>query len=76
VIEHPVEVLSRWLDNDEYTASFLIITRSQKAAAESAGALPPGSLDYVEQSLKNSQDFEVFYSNEDAIIFTLSRQQQ
>ena len=72
VIEQPVEVLSRWLDNDQYSATYLIITRSQKNAVEALGTLPPGSLDNLEQSLRESSEFEILFSNQDAAIYILS----
>jgi hypothetical protein len=72
LLDHPVDILSRWMSNDRYTAAYLIITRSQKAEVDALGVMPPGSLDKIEQALEQSPEFKVIYSNEDASIFVLS----
>jgi hypothetical protein len=51
--------------------SYLIITRSQKAAVDVLGKGPPGSLARLEDALTQSRDFKVIYANQDARIFTL-----
>jgi hypothetical protein len=71
LIDHPVETLSRWMSNDSYSASYLIITRSQKAEVDALGVMPRGSLDKIEQALEQSPEFKVIYFNEDASIFVL-----
>ena len=48
---HPVELFSRWLDNDRYAATYLIITRSQKATVDILGLMPVGALDAIERYL-------------------------
>jgi hypothetical protein len=72
IIDNPVEVLSRWMDNKRYPRAFLIITRSQKADVDALGMMPAGSLDGIEQSLLRSRKFQVTYGNEDAKIFVLT----
>ncbi len=72
VIDHPVEVLSRWMDNTRYPATYLIITRSQKAENDMVGEMPAGSLEGIEQALMQSREFKVVYGNEDAKIFVLA----
>lgn len=72
LIGSPVETLSRWMSNDAYSRTYLIITRSQKAEVDALGVMPPGSLDKVEQALKHSPEFKVIFSNRDASIFVLS----
>jgi hypothetical protein len=72
VIDHPVEVLSRWMNNRQYSAAYLIITRSQKAESDMLGVMPAGSLDRIEQALMQSREFKVIYGNEDAKIFVLA----
>lgn len=73
VIADPVKVLSTWLRNDQYTATYLLITRSQKAAVNGLAVLPPGSLDAIEQALLNSPEFIVVFRNADAVIFTAAQ---
>jgi hypothetical protein len=73
VVDDPVTVLARWLDNDKYAATYLLITRSQKAEVDQLSPLPPGSLDKIEQALLKSPEFRVVFRNEDAIIFALAQ---
>jgi hypothetical protein len=75
LIDHPVETLLNWMSDDRYSATYLIITRSQKAEVDVLGVMPPGSLDKIEQALKQSPEFKVIYSNKDASIFVLSNHQ-
>ena len=72
VINHPVETLSRWMENDEYSAAYLIITRSMKAETQAIGQMPPASLEKIETALLQSPDFEVVFGNRDAKVFTLA----
>jgi hypothetical protein len=73
VIDDPVTVLARWLDNETYAATYLILTRSQKSEVDELSPLPPGSLDKIEQALLKSPEFRIVYRNEDAIIFALAQ---
>jgi hypothetical protein len=50
----------------------LTITRSQKAEVSDLGLMPPHSLRKIEDSLMRSSDFEIWYRNRDAVIFTLA----
>ncbi len=72
LVADPVTTLSRWLDNDDYAATYLIITRSQKAEIDAFSGMPPGSLDAIQAVLQESPQFEVIYSNADAVIFNLA----
>jgi hypothetical protein len=72
VINHPVDTLSRWMENDEYSAAYLIITRSMKAETQAIGQMPPASLEKIETALLQSPDFEVVFGNRDAKVFTLA----
>ncbi|HSD84069.1 MAG TPA: hypothetical protein VLG46_09435, partial [Anaerolineae bacterium] len=73
VVADPVTVLKRWLDNDKYAATYLILTRSQKNEVDELSPLPPGSIDKIEQALLKSPEFRIVYRNEDAVIFALAR---
>jgi hypothetical protein len=72
VINRPVETLSRWMANEEYAATYLIITRSMKAETQATGQMPPSALEKVESALLESTEFEVVFGNEDAKVFVLS----
>jgi hypothetical protein len=71
ILNDPVEVLADWLDNERYSRTFLIITRSQKAYIDAVGVMPPGSLDDIERALIQSDQLEIVFANEDATIFRL-----
>jgi hypothetical protein len=80
VVVQPADVLSEWIRdgkyqwvrNEEYSAVYVVITRSQKAFVDLLGFMPRGSLDYIEQSLVQDERFEMIYGNEDAKIFSFS----
>jgi hypothetical protein len=72
VVENPTDTLALWMSDDAYSASYLIITRSQKIDVDALGLMPPGSLDRIEQALIDDPGFTVIYSNPDASIFVLT----
>jgi hypothetical protein len=72
VLRDPVTVLATWMDNSRYAASYLIITSSQKVEVDMTGAMPPGSLEYIERVLLASPKFKPIFQNEDAVIFVLA----
>ncbi len=53
----------------DYTAAYLVITRSQIAQAEMTGSLPADWATTIENSLSKSPNFRVVYSNQDAVIY-------
>ncbi len=63
-----VNTITRFIENQKHTDAYLIITRSQKAAAELLSGLPPGALDRLENALLKSRKFILVYSNPDAQI--------
>lgn len=74
IMADPVKSFNRWMNNRAYPSSYLIITRSQKAAVEMVGSMPDTySLDAIEAALIESPRFQIIYRNPDAIIFTLDR---
>jgi hypothetical protein len=76
IAENPVEHLHRWMDNDDYTETYLLITRSQKAEVQALGSMPPGSLDAIEDALLDAPQFELIYGNDDAKLFGLKGREQ
>ena len=63
-----VNAIVQFIENQKYANTYLIITRSQKAAAELFSGLPHGALDRLEGALLRSGKFELMYSNPDAQI--------
>lgn len=72
IMADPVQVLSRWMGNENDTAAFLIITRSQKSEVDMVGKMPAGSLERIEKALIQSARFKVLFANADATVFTLA----
>jgi hypothetical protein len=52
-------------------AAYLLLTRSTNAQAEMFQGVPPGVMAQFEQLLRESDRFEIVYSNRDATIFKL-----
>lgn len=73
VIDHPVETLSRWMRNSNYSEAYLIITRSMKAEVDAVGLLPKGALESIEQALLGSREFRVVFDSRDAKVFSLAK---
>jgi hypothetical protein len=67
----PEEVMARWLSDEDYTASYILITRSMKIQTNTLGELPFNMLDNLEKALLASDKFTLFYENEDVRIFIL-----
>ena len=65
----PEAAMYRWMSDDRFAASYLLITRSQKLAEASVPSMPPGLLDEVERALHASPRFEVIRQNSDAVVF-------
>ena len=68
----PVGEMADMMGNRSYAATYLILTRSQKANVEMLGLMPPGALDQLIQALRRSSQFQEIYRNADADIFTLA----
>ncbi len=71
VLNNPVENMKRWMSNDAYADAYLILTRSQEAASEPLGALPPGSMDAMRRALLKAPEFRAIYESDAAVVFTL-----
>lgn len=70
-----LEGLVRTMKDKKYPASYLILTRSQKAAAELYTNWPLGTWERFEEALLASQEFKIVFANEDAKIFVLASDQ-
>ncbi len=65
----PAGTLYRWMTDDRYAASYLVITRSMRNEQQSVPAMPPGLLDRIEAALRGSDRFRVAQSNRDGTVF-------
>ena len=71
VLKNPAAEMKLWMSDEAYTDAYLIITRGQKAEIDLPRTIPSGSLEQIERSLSKSPDFEIFFENEHAVVFTL-----
>ena len=69
VLSHPDKVLGEWMADERYSDAYLIITRSQEAYVNAVGAMPDGSLERIEDLLRQSPNFIVVYDSPDAVVF-------
>jgi hypothetical protein len=72
LLRDPSSVLGRWLENEQYQAAFVVLTRNQKAYVEALGAMPPGALDWIEQALLTSPRFRLVRASGGTKIFALN----
>ena len=72
ILADPVATMTRWMSNEDYSAAYLIITRSQKQENDSLRTMPEGALATIESQLAASPHFQTVFSNEDASVFTLA----
>lgn len=68
----PAAKFAGWFEDPKYADAYVLITRGQKLAVDSGTAMPPGSLDRIEDSLRQSKDFRIAFETRDATVFTLS----
>ena len=73
MLSHPDKVLGEWMADERYSDAYLIITRSQEAYVNAVGAMPDGSLERIENLLRQSPNFIVVYDSPDAVVFKHAR---
>lgn len=76
LIENPERVFERWMSNKQYSAAYIIFTRSQRLMEEALGGFPVGALDEIEQKLQASGKFKIVYENHDARVYVLASRQR
>lgn len=67
----PVSALRELADDEDYTATYFVVTRSQKALVDMTGIMPSGALDRVEAMLIGSPSVALVYRSPDAAVFRL-----
>jgi hypothetical protein len=72
IVADPVAELERWLDDSDYTAAYVLLTRSMEIQTETLGTMPEDGLQHIEASLRASPRFTVLASNADGVVFTLA----
>ena len=73
LLAHPVPVLARWLDNTDYSAAFIILTRNQQAYVDAMGIMPGGGFEKIKQALLASPRFRLVHATSGTMIFTLNQ---
>lgn len=72
ILADPVGTMQRWMSGDDYTDSYLLITRSQEIETELLGTLPHGSVADFRAALEASPVFAEVYAGPDAQVFRLA----
>jgi len=72
MVTDPEEKLFGWMSDTPYAATYLIITRSQKAETEALGEFPGRGLAGIETDLLASDAFHPLFRNRDATVFVLA----
>jgi hypothetical protein len=73
LVDDPVTTFSDIMSPEKHDHAYLMLSRSQAAAVQMTGALPPGALARIEQALTNSPKFTVILRNSDAVVITLTQ---
>jgi hypothetical protein len=69
----PVRVLTRWMDNKDYEAVYIIFTRSQIASVDDVGDQQfSGTMREISKAVIASPSFTVIFQNSDATILELN----
>ena len=71
ILDDPAVVLEGWLSDTKWSATYIIITRSQKAFVDAQHVMRPGSLDKIETALLESRKFVLVKASENAKVFSL-----
>ena len=72
LLANPASVLARWLDNDDYRAAFIILTRNQEAYVNAMGIMPRGGFETIKQALLSSPRFRLVHASGGTMIFALN----
>jgi hypothetical protein len=76
LLQDPATRIAGWMsDTERYNGGFVIITRSQRESVTALGTLLSPTLDRVEQSLLESDEFELVFEDRDARVFAPAGQQ-
>ncbi len=67
--DDPEGLLYRWMTDERYAASYLILTRSMKNEQESVPSMPAGLLDRIDLALRESDRFRILRSNLDGTVW-------
>lgn len=73
ILADPAAVLSRWFREPNWKDGYVIVTRSQRAYVEALGKMPEGALDELVTELAQSPDFQLVFSNDEAVVYRASR---
>lgn len=69
LLADPAGVIREWVSDPRYSARYVVITRGQKLANDSAGPMPVGAVQRIEDALRASPDFAIYAGNRDAVVF-------
>ena len=69
VLADPAGVLGEWLDNEAYSATYLLLTRSMVAATEASGSLPAGGIATIDAALAADPAFVELARNDAGVMW-------
>lgn len=72
ILGDPLDVLGSWLDNPDYSASYLLITRGQLLEVSDIGEFPVSSVLQLAEEFRSSSAFEKVYETSDAVVYRRS----
>jgi hypothetical protein len=71
-----IDSIVRVMNKKQYTDAYLILTRGQRASAEMYDGLSPQMWRNFEQMILRSEKYRLIFTNDDAKIFVLNREQR
>ena len=69
ILNDPVGTFTYWADNPNYSATYIILTQSQRAMIDALGTMPEGSMTTIESALRHADNFDLVYDSADAALF-------
>jgi hypothetical protein len=72
LLANPASVLAHWLDNGDYRAAFVILTRNQESYVNAMGIMPNGGFEKIKQALLASPRFSLVHASGGTMIFALN----
>ena len=69
MLADPAGVLGEWLDNEAYSATYVLLTRSMVAATEASGSLPAGGIATIDAALAADPAFVELARNDAGVVW-------
>jgi hypothetical protein len=73
LLADPLPALMDWMRNRQYSAAYVLLTRSMVAHNDDIRVVPPGTLSRLEEAIRASPHFRLARGSRDAEVFELIR---